>query len=153
MTLEGIRHAVRRKACNWLKRNGPALATCHRGGKGVGLFQLFSALKPGHRCLRLLFFWLSRGLVQGSSSADTAASWLRTDTDLGEQRKSGRVCFQPKHMERLAVQRPGCFCLSSSKLCSQTSSWYTLGSSVYSTLAPNHETAQYKCPQKGRPLS
>lgn len=64
-------------------------STCHRCRKSVGLFQLFSALEPGRCCLWLLLFWLSGGLVQGTSSADTAASRLRADTDLDGERKPG----------------------------------------------------------------
>lgn len=77
------------------------LSTCHRCRKSVGLFQLFSALQPGHCGLQLLLFRLSGGLVQRTRSTDTAASRLWADTDLDGQRRSEKACFQPEDMETL----------------------------------------------------
>lgn len=80
--------------------------TCYGRRKSVGLFQLFSALKPGRSSLRLLLFQLGGGLVQGPGSANTAAPGLQADTDL-VGREAGQVCFPLKVMGRLALQGLG----------------------------------------------
>lgn len=91
--------------------------------------------------------------MQGTSSADTAASRLQADTDLVGQRKSGKVCFQPKHMEKLTVQGLGGFLLPAFIICTQRSCWNAAGTNIHSTLAPNCGAAQYKCPKEKTLLS
>lgn len=148
-TPEEIKHAPRGETCNRSNSNGPALATCHRCGEGVGLFQLLSALKPGPCCLRLLFFWLSHGLEQGSSSADSAASWLWTDTDLGGQRKSGKVCFQPKYMQRCTVQDLGGSARQHHPLFSNGQLGCTWEQQAFNP-GPWSWSSQYRCPKRER---
>lgn len=85
--------AALRQACHHATQQGPALPTCHRCRKRVGLFQLLPALKPGRGRLGLLLLRRGAGLVRGPGPAATAAaaaaSGLQAAADLGESRARG----------------------------------------------------------------